>query len=148
MQRGCHVHCYLDMDSSADMDIGVVCGLCTSVLPIDEYSEDNLFYCSMLFCDSCIAELFRQVDEESSDQGCFSQQNSAWTNGESKVEEADFEPDKDQEESELEMLFYEWCCEYNNDTEESFDLYEHFGIPSNIPQDKQDTLLEASMGSS
>ena len=37
--------------------------------------------------------------------------------------------------------------DYDEDFEEDFDLYEHFGIPSDTPNDQAAALLEAAMDS-
>jgi len=55
-------------------------------------------------------------------------------------------PDEDEEELELEMLQELWKDDEDDDL--YFDLYEHFGIPSGMPEYQQEGLLEAAMGSS
>ena len=128
------------MDSFDSVDTTIVCGLCMSESQLEDYSTDNPFYHGVLFCDDCILEMYKY---EYYDKGV--QLEPKDTNS---VQEHIPEPDAEQEEVELEMLTDEWYYESLDDADESFDLYEHFGIPSDIPESMQDALLEAAMGSS
>jgi hypothetical protein len=68
---------------------------------------------------------------------------------------------KEDEQAELEILWYESCNNWNETYREAlsadydgyeevdyFDLYDHFGIPSDLSDWQQEALLEAAMGSS
>lgn len=136
--------------SVADIDTSIACGLCMSVSPLEEYTTDNPFYCGILFCNTCVLELFNQ-DYDGWEYDPFFQSALSTKQEQTKDnsnEDTTLEPDQEQEEVELEMLIEEWSDEHNDDYDCSFDFYEHFGIPSDLPEDAQNELLEAAMGSS
>ena len=114
------------MDSYNDADTTIVCGLCRSESHLEDYSVENPFYHGILICDDCILEMYRYE--------YYDKETDLETKCTNTIQECILEPDAEQEEVELEILIDEWCEESEDNMDESFDLYEHFGIPSDIPE--------------
>jgi hypothetical protein len=59
-----------------------------------------------------------------------------------------FDIDPDEEEVYLRYSWHNYLDHCLNEDYDDFDLYEHFGIPYDIPESQQEGLLEAAIGKS
>lgn len=99
------------------------CIVCLTEVHVDEFET-----LSNIICDICLTNLYETDFVESEEDNALG-------------------PDEDEDAVDLELLEEEWYREYMRQFDDDFDIYDHFGIPSDIDEDQQDAMLEAARDS-